>query len=67
MLTAPRGERPSVEYAEPIVAPTPGPSIWDRFGLWTVVAVVLIILAYAQPLYHLHTMERFPSRGFAPF
>ena len=41
--------------------------MWDRFGLWTAVAVVLIILAYAQPLYHLHTMARFPSRGFSPF
>jgi hypothetical protein len=67
MLTAPRDERPPVEYAEPIVPPTLGPSIWDRFGVWTAVAVVIIILAYAQPLYHLHTMERFPSRGFSPF
>lgn len=67
MLTAPRGERPPVEYAEPMTPPTAGPSLWDRFGLWTAVGIVLIILAYAQPLYHLHTMERFPSRGFSPF
>jgi len=31
------------------------------------VAVVLIVLAYAQPLYHLHTMTRYPSLGFTPF
>jgi cytochrome c oxidase subunit 1 len=67
MLTAPRAERPAVEYAESITPPTPAPSLWDRFGLWTAVAIVLIFLAYAQPLYHLHTMERFPSRGFTPF
>jgi hypothetical protein len=41
--------------------------VWDRFGLWTLVAAGLILLAYAQPLYHLHTMAGFPSRGFSPF
>jgi cytochrome c oxidase subunit 1 len=67
MLTAPRGVRPAIEYAEPIAPPAPGRSIWDRFGLWTAVAVLLIVIAYAQPLYHLHTMVRFPSRAFTPF
>jgi len=67
MLTAPQGEPPPVEYAEPLEPPTPGPSLWDRLGLWGAVAVVLIVLAYAQPLYHLHTMTRYPSLGFTPF
>ncbi len=67
MLVAPRGEQPAVEYAEPLEPPTPGPSLWDRLGLWGAVAVVLIVLAYAQPLYHLHTMTRYPSLGFTPF
>lgn len=67
MLVSPRGERPPIEYAESLVALTPGPSIWDRLGLWSAVAVVLIVIAYAQPLYHLHTLARFPSRGFSPF
>jgi len=67
MLTMERGPLAEIEYAESIVPPVAGPSIWDRFGLWTAVAVLLIALAYAQPLYHLHTMARFPSRGFSPF
>ena len=67
MLVSPLGATQSIEYAASLVPPTPGPSIWDRFGRWTAIAVVLVILAYAQPLYHLHTLARFPSRGFSPF
>jgi cytochrome c oxidase subunit 1 len=67
MLASPRTAQPPVEFAEAMVPATAGPSIWDRFGLWTAVAIVLIVVAYAQPLYHLHTMVRFPSRAFAPF
>ncbi len=67
MLVSPRGERAPLEYAESLVAPAPEPSLWDRLGLWSAVAVVLIIIAYARPLYQLHTMTRFPSLGFTPF
>ena len=67
MLVAPRGALAPIEYAESLVAPTPGPSVWDRLGLWSAVAVVLIVIAYGPPLYHLHTMPRFPSQGFSPF
>jgi cytochrome c oxidase subunit 1 len=67
MLVMPRGERAPIAYAEPLVAPSIGPSLWDRLGLWTAVAVLLIALAYARPLYHLHTLARFPSQGFSPF
>ena len=67
MLVSERGATAPIEFAEAVTPPTPGPSVWDRFGLWTAVAIVLIIMAYAQPLYHLHTMTRFPSRGFTPF
>ena len=67
MFVMPRGARGVIEYAESMMAPAAGPSVWDRLGLWTAVAIVLIIVAYAQPLYHLHTMARFPSRGFSPF
>ncbi len=67
MLVAPRGALLPIEYAESLVAPTPGPSLWDRLGFWSAVAVVLIVIAYGPPLYHLHTMTRFPSQGFSPF
>ena len=67
MLVAPRGALLPIEYAESLVAGTPGPSLWDRLGFWSAVAVVLIVIAYGPPLYHLHTMTRFPSQGFSPF
>jgi cytochrome c oxidase subunit 1 len=67
MLVSPRGAAAPIEYAEALVPPTPGPSVWDRLGLWTTIAAVLILLAYGQPLYHLHMLTRFPARGFSPF
>ncbi len=67
MLVSPRGEMAAMEYAEPMTPPEPGPSIWDRLGLWMAVAAVLILIVYGPPLYRLHTMARFPSLGFSPF
>lgn len=67
MLVAPREAFPGVEYAEAVVAPNAGPSLWDRLGLWTAVAVVLVAIAYAAPLYHLHAMPRYPALGVSPF
>ncbi|MGD9903011.1 MAG: cbb3-type cytochrome c oxidase subunit I [Vicinamibacterales bacterium] len=67
MLVAPQGERPPIEYAESLDAPQAGGWLWDRLGWWSAVAVLLIALAYAQPLFHLHTMTRYPSSGFTPF
>jgi cytochrome c oxidase subunit I len=67
MLVSPRGEMADMEYAEPMAPPEPGPSVWDRLGLWAAVAALLIIIVYGPPLYRLHTMARFPSLGFSPF
>jgi cytochrome c oxidase subunit I len=52
-----------IEFAKPLEAPRES-GLWDRFGLWTAVAVVLIVVAYGYPLYELYTMQRFPSPGF---
>ena len=63
------GERitaPSFEFAVPIVEPS-APGLWDRYGLWTVVAVVLVVLAYAYPLIQLLAHPRFGSPPFKPF
>jgi hypothetical protein len=57
---------PRLEFAEPLEPPARA-GIWDRFLLWTVIALVLIVIAYAMPLYNLYTMPRFPSPGFRPF
>lgn len=60
-------EPPALAFARPVDGPPLRTTIWDRFGLWTTVAVVLIIAAYAVPIYHLYSMERFGSPGFSPF
>lgn len=67
VLSGVRGERPAIEFAEPIVTPSGPATLWDRFGLWTVVAIVLIVVAYAYPLGSLLALERFGSSGFTPF
>jgi cytochrome c oxidase subunit 1 len=67
--TALAGAKRSAEpivWAEPLDGPPARRGIFDRFGLWAVVAVVLVVIAYAMPLWnHLH-MQRFGSPGFAP-
>jgi cytochrome c oxidase subunit I len=67
VLVSDRAPREAVEYASPLVPPASIATVWDRLGLWTVVAAGLIVLAYAPPLIHLYTMARFPSHGFTPF
>ena len=67
MLVSPVTAREPFEYAEVMPSSAPASPLWDRFGLWAAVAVLLIALAYGPPLYHLHTMTRFPSQGFSPF
>ena len=55
------------EFAEPLEAPGPRALIFDRLGLWTAVAIVLIVVSYGPPIWnHLHT-TRFGSPGFSPF
>lgn len=58
-----------IEWAEPLSPPAGGfkTGIWDRLGLWFVVAVVLVILAYAVPVYDLMHLTRYGSPGFKPF
>jgi heme/copper-type cytochrome/quinol oxidase subunit 1 len=46
---------------------SPRYSVFDRFLPWVVVAIALIIAAYALPIHHLLSLDRFPSPGFKPF
>jgi cytochrome c oxidase subunit 1 len=56
-----------IEWAEPL-QPIAAKSTWlDRYGLWTVVAVVIILIAYAVPLWHHLQTIRFGSPGFKAF
>jgi cytochrome c oxidase subunit I len=42
-------------------------TVFDRVGLWTVAAIVLVAIAYGPPIWnHLH-MLRYGSPGFSPF
>jgi cytochrome c oxidase subunit 1 len=55
------------EWAEPL-EPVAAKVTWlDRYGLWTLVAVAIILVAYAVPLWHHLQMPRFGSPGFKPF
>jgi len=56
-----------IEWAEPLEPVPAGITVFDRYGMWTAVAVFLVLVAYAYPMWaHLH-MQRFGSPGFTPF
>jgi len=60
-----RIEPPAIEFAVPLKPAVA--SVWDRYGLWTVVAIALVAIAYAYPLITLYMHPRFGSPGFKPF
>ncbi len=57
-------EQPAPEFAEPLEPPGPRAALFDRLGLWTVIAVVMIVLAYAWPIWRHLQMAR---PGSPPF
>jgi len=59
-------EGPAFEFAVPL-EPVTSPGLWDRLGFWTVVGIVMVILAYAYPLATLIMTPRFGSPPFQPF
>ena len=69
LLAGKRQAPAPLEWAEPLGTPSDGfrPGLWDRLGLWFVVAVVLVIIAYALPLWDLLHLTRYGSPGFKPF
>lgn len=67
VLAGRRSAQPAVAYAEPLEGHPTARGLFDRFGLWVVVAVVLVVIAYAYPLIQHLGMERFGSPGFKPF
>lgn len=56
-----------VVFAEPLEPPGPRAALFDRLGLWTVLAAILVAIAYAYPIWHLVSMTRYGSRGYSPF
>ena len=56
-----------IEWAEPL-QPVGSARTWlDRYWVWTAVAVGLVLIAYAYPLWVHLQMPRFGSPGFKPF
>lgn len=66
VLAGRKAEQAPLDFAEPLEAGAP-PRLLDRLVLWTVVAAVLIVMAYAWPLYHLISMPGPGSPPFTPF
>lgn len=57
---------PAFEFAVPL-EPVTEKGLWDRIGMWTIVGIILVILAYAYPLITLLMTPRFGSPPFQPF
>ena len=65
-LAGKRRDPEPIEWAEPL-QPIAAARTWlDRYGLWTVVAIVLVLIAYAVPLWSHLQMTTFGSPGFKP-
>ena len=56
---------PSFEFASSLRPPVA--SIWDRYGLWTAVAVLIVLAGYAYPIIHLLMQHRYGSPPYQPF
>jgi cytochrome c oxidase subunit 1 len=56
-----------IEFAEAMEGPNDKAPILDNLKLWTAIAVVLIVLAYAWPIAEHLMTPRFGSPGFSPF
>ena len=66
-LAGRRREPEPIVWAEPLHPAETRRTLLDRYGLWTAIAVVLVIVAYGYPLWMHLRMPRFGSPGFSPF
>ncbi len=66
-LAGKKREPEPIEWAEPLEPVSPRAGLLDRYGLWTLVAIVLVLIAYTVPLWQHLRMQRFGSPGFTPF
>ncbi len=56
-----------IEFAEPLEEPGDKARVLDKLWIWVVIAIVLVVAAYAYPIAEHLSIERFGSRGFSPF
>jgi cytochrome c oxidase subunit 1 len=66
-LFGPAGSSEPLEFSTPLEDGDTKATFLDRLGLLTTVAVILIVVAYAYPIWQHLQMERFGSPGFSPF
>jgi cytochrome c oxidase subunit 1 len=67
-LVAGRRQEPApIEWAESLESGSGRAPLLDRLGLWTAIAVLLVLIAYAYPIWTHLRMERFGSPGYSPF
>jgi len=66
-LAGKKREPEAIEWAEPLEPVSPRAGVLDRYGLWTLVAIVLVLIAYAVPLWQHLRMQTYGSPGFSPF
>jgi cytochrome c oxidase subunit 1 len=57
----------AIEFAEPLELPGPRALMFDRLGLWTAAAIILLVVSYGPPLWNHLRLVRFGSAGFSPF
>jgi cytochrome c oxidase subunit 1 len=62
-----RREFEPVVWAQPLHPAPTRRTLFDRYALWTAIAILLVVVAYAYPLWAHLRMARFGSPGFSPF
>jgi len=59
-------EAPPFQFSQAL-RPATAMGLWDRFGWWTILAMVLVAAAYVYPLFTLFAHQRYGSPPFQPF
>jgi cytochrome c oxidase subunit 1 len=63
----PAGEAEPIGFAEPLEAAGPRAVMFDRLGLLTAAAILLVLVSYGPPLWNHLQLLRYGSPGFSPF
>ncbi|MBI4502151.1 MAG: cbb3-type cytochrome c oxidase subunit I [Gemmatimonadetes bacterium] len=56
-----------IQFSETLQPEPASSSIFDRLGVWAAIAVVLVLIAYAYPIYSHLSMPTFGSPGYKPY
>ncbi len=67
VLAGKRTAQGEIEFAEPLEGAPTTRLVFDRFKMLIIVAVILVVIAYAFPLIQHLGMERFGAGGFRTF